>query len=605
MKGFLKSFIASLLAFVLGSGCLVFFLFFGFMAMIAGLATWGDSLSSSAPPVELRAHTVLKVDAEQLSEIATENPFASFSGAGTQQPISLTQAIRAIHLAKDNPNIDAIYLHVEGMVAGMASVDELRRALLDFKKSGKPIIAYGDSYTQKAYYLASVADQVCLNPVGGVHLTGIAAGMVMYKGALDKLGIKMEVFKVGTFKSAVEPYIANQMSEANRLQMQEYVDGLWEDIVTGIAKSRKLTPDVIRTFANEGRAYGAAADFVAAKFVDTLIYRTEVKSLMAKRLKLDEQELRMISLADMARQPEPDEASKARDFIQVLYAEGEILDEAIGSPMGFAGASTIGYGLVDDLNAAAEREDVRAVVLRINSPGGSAFLSDQIWHAVKKLREKKPVVVSMGDYAASGGYYIASAANKIVAEPLTLTGSIGIFGLLPDHSELTGKLGITLDLVKTSTYADLERGLGYHPFTAEQRGLIQGTVERGYRTFLKRVADGRKMTELAVDSVGQGRIWLGKTAKKLGLVDTLGGLSTAIAEAAELADLSDYRVDYGATSRNPFSELFSSMQSSDDFVARLRWSFMTPEERRALRLVQGITQYSGVQARLPYEVQGY
>lgn len=599
MKSFFKTFLAALLALVAGSGCIMIFFFVGVAGLIGSLSSLGDS---NAVPINIEQHTVLKIDVAQLHDVVSVNPFDSFSSSTATQPVSLSQAIRAIADAKNNPNIEALYLNVEGVEAGMASVDELRLALQDFKASHKPIIAYGDSYSQKAYYLASVANQIYLNPLGSIELIGIASGEMMYKDALDKVGIKMEVFKVGTFKSAVEPYILNKISDANKLQKQEYIDGLWSSILQGVSTERKINADSLNAEVNKGLAFVNSDKYVQTKLVDKLLYRDQIDSVFAAQLKVKKSELKMINLSALAAQ-QTDDIEVKDGVVQVIYAEGEITQANI-SPFA-AGASTIGAGLGDKLREAAEDDDVKAVVLRMNSPGGDAFLSEQLWHAVKQLRSKKPVVVSMGDYAASGGYYISSAANRIVAQPNTLTGSIGIFGLFPNFSELVQKVGVNVEVVKTNDFADLTISMPYKPLTNEQRALIQRHVERGYDIFLSRVAEGRHMTKAQVDSVGQGRVWLGRKAQTLGLVDKLGGLDVAIKEAASLAKLSDYSVDYGVTRVNVWEELFKSTSPSNEFIARLRSAFLTDEERKAIRIMQGVTRYSGIQARLPYDFELY
>lgn len=599
MKSFFKTFLAALLALVAGSGCIMIFFFVGVAGLIGSLSSLGDS---NTVPVNIEQHTVLKIDVAQLHDVVSVNPFDSFSSSTATQPVSLSQAIRAIADAKNNPNIEALYLNVEGVEAGMASVDELRLALQDFKASHKPIIAYGDSYSQKAYYLASVANQIYLNPLGSIELIGIASGEMMYKDALDKVGIKMEVFKVGTFKSAVEPYILNKISDANKLQKQEYIDGLWSSILQGVSTERKINADSLNTEVNKGLAFVNSDKYIQTKLVDKLLYRDQIDSVFAAQLKVKKSELKMVNLSALAAQQTEDIDVKD-GVVQVIYAEGEITQANI-SPFA-AGVSTIGAGLGDRLREAAEDDDVKAVVLRMNSPGGDAFLSEQLWHAVKQLRSKKPVVVSMGDYAASGGYYISSAANRIVAQPNTLTGSIGIFGLFPNFSELVQKVGVNVEVVKTNDFADLTISMPYKPLTNEQRALIQRHVERGYDIFLSRVAEGRHMTKAQVDSVGQGRVWLGRKAQTLGLVDKLGGLDVAIKEAASLAKLSDYSVDYGVTRVNAWEELFKSTSPSNEFIARLRSAFLTDEERKAIRIMQGVTRYSGIQARLPYDFELY
>lgn len=598
MKGFFKTFFASLLAVVAGSGCLVLIVFFVLIGAIAKALTFGEDTE----PVNLVANTVLKVDIGELSEIVQEDPVASFLDSSEASPVSLSTAISAIKKAKNNPNIEAIYLNVEGLSGGMASVDALRRALVDFKASGKPIIAYSDNFSQKAYYLSSIADYVVLNPLGSVSLVGVSSSSLMMKGALDKLGVKMEIFRVGTFKSAVEPYMLNEMSEANRKQTQEYVDGLWSSIVSGVAEARGIEADSLLAFVDRGGAFGPADSFVQAGLVDTVAYRSDVEGLFASRLGIEADDLRMISLSDMALQPEVAPRSSSHR-IKVIFAEGEITDAT--SDIYSGATTTIGYSLATDLKEAAEDSSIHAVVLRVNSPGGSAFLSDQIWNEVTRLKAKKPIVVSMGDVAASGGYYIAAPASKIVAEANTLTGSIGIFGLIPNFSQIASDFGLHLDVVKSSRYADMEMGLGLRPLTDGQRVLIQREVERGYEIFLSRVAQGRGMTRDQVDSVAQGRVWLGSRALELGLVDKLGGLDVAIEEAAKLAELPDYRVDYGTTKLSLLDELLKSETPTTDFIARLRGALLSSEERELLRLLRAGTRYAGIQARLPYEFVAY
>ncbi|MDO4691783.1 MAG: signal peptide peptidase SppA [Porphyromonadaceae bacterium] len=596
-------FFASLLGIIAGSGCLIFILFSLIAGAIASLATFG---SSEAEPVAIKANTVLKINLSQISEIVESNPLDNLLSTKDQdEPVSLTEAVRAIHKAKNNPNISGIYLNVEDMHAGMASVDELRRALENFRGSGKFIVAYADNFSQKAYYLSSVADQVLLNPEGSIGIMGIASSTLMMRSALSKLGIKTEVFKVGTYKSAVEPFILDHMSEANKEQVQTYIDGLWSSITSTIAKARGIEADSVRAIAERGEAFAPAKLFVERKLIDTLVYRRDIKGLIADRMQLSKPEdVNMVTLSQMAAQPEVGRATTG-DAISVIVAEGEIMPKMASL---YSSVTSINYDLVDKLQKVAKNDDIKAVVLRISSPGGSAFLSEQIWREVKALRELKPVVVSMGDVAASGGYYIASAADRIVAEANTLTGSIGIFGMVQNASELASRLGVNLDIVKTSKFANLETGsiagLPINPMTDEERMLIQRMVERGYETFLSRVAEGRNMTLEQVDQVAQGRVWLGRKALELGLVDELGGLSTAVEAAAKLANLSEYRLDYGETSRNIFSELLDS-QSSSDFVAKLKYSFMSPRERELLLLLERQTASLGVQARLPYEISVY
>ena len=592
--GFWKTVLASFLGFL--GAHILFCLFFLFVSISLVLG----AVLSKNHTVTLQDNTVLRIDVASLQEIVVTDDFGSILpfGGSANPPVSLTQALQGIHKAKANPNIKGIYLNVESLNAGLASIDELRNALFDFKKSGKFVYAYGDSYDQRAYYLATAADKIYINPEGSVSLVGLASSTVMMRQALNKLGIKAEVFKVGTYKGAVEPYILDQRSEPNKEQTRVYLEGVWEHMLQGIASARRISVESLQTFASMGRAFDEARELLRYRLVDSLVFRLDMEDIISRLVGVKSPKaLHQVSLADLVAQP--DERRPLRDApeITVLYAEGDIMS---GSSYG----EGIGEQLAEDLKRVAEEGKAKALVLRINSPGGSAFLSEAIWHEMRRLKKKMPVVVSMGDLAASGGYYVASAADAIVASPMTLTGSIGIFGIIPDASALAQRLGLSMDVVKTSPYAGVldESFFGFQlqELSPEARSAVQRMVERGYRTFLSRVSEGRDMPIDSVDKVGQGRVWLGSKAKELGLVDELGGLDTAIQLAAKLAGISkNYRVNYGETSRSLWDQLFSS-ETSDSFVARLRAKFMTEEERRVSLLMRQLTTYSGIQARLPY-----
>lgn len=602
--GFWKTVLAAFLAF-LGANLIGTFITIVFViSLVAGLATtFGPSTSSKL----IQPNSVLKINLSTISEqVVTEDwrsiPLGLPWSEDSQTPISLTDAVASIRKAKNDDRIRGIYLNLDNYEGGMASTIDLRTALLDFKKSGKFIYAYADSYGQKAYFLSSVADKLILNPEGGVALLGIASSHLFFKDALDKLGIKAEVFKVGTYKSAVEPYILSQMSEPNKEQVQQYISGLWDYLLQGVSSARGIAVDSLRQYADAGIAFEPAPELVKRHLVDTLAYRLDVTDLVAQRVGVKADDLHQVTLADLVAEPDPDDrVASADDAIAVVYAEGEISDNG-----------GISLDLARELrDLAREDSGLKAVVLRINSPGGSAFLSEQIWHEVKQLRASgRKVVVSMGDLAASGGYYIASAADAIVASPMTLTGSIGIFGLMPDGTELSKRLGLNLDIVKTSRYADMQAsgpfGIGMRPLTEDQRALIQGQIERGYKTFLSRVSEGRKIPLEALDSIAQGHVWLGVKAKEIGLVDELGDLQTAIQKAAKLAGLKPgkYRVDYGATSRSWLEDLLQS-SSSDSFQAKVRGFFLSDEQKKLEEFYRLMTRYQGIQARLPYEYQPY
>lgn len=599
--GFWKTVLASFVGFIAANILCSIFAFFFFIVIIVG------ALASGSTPTEIQDGSVLKIDLSSISEIVTTDELSSFiPGMGSdEKPISLSQALSSIRKAKADSRIRGIYLNVEGYSGGMASTADLREALKDFRSSGKFIISYADSYDQKAYYLSSVANKVILNPQGMVGLVGLASAPTFYRQALDKLGVKAHIFKVGTYKGAVEPFMLDKLSEPNREQISVYLNGLWDFMLREISASRSVPVDSLRAFADSGRAFGEAETFVRAHLVDTLAYRLDVEDLMAQRLDVaSADDIPVVTLSDFLTEPDPlDKDRTDKDnVVKVLFAEGEITE----SPLSSDGITS---DLARDLRALREDPTAKAVVLRINSPGGSAFLSEQIWHEVRELSQSRTVIVSMGDVAASGGYYIASAADAIVASPVTLTGSIGIFGILPDASELGRKVGVSIDVVQTSPYADMSMSdpmaMLLRPLTPEKGQLIQMEVERGYKTFLSRVAMGRDMSVEAVDSVGQGRVWLGAKAKELGLVDELGGLETAIRLAARLAGLHEgYSVDYGSTSTSFLEELFAS-KTSERFTARLRDFFMTDEEKKIREFFREGYRYTGILARLPYEYTSY
>lgn len=605
MKNFFKMVFASCLGVLLSLIALIFILVIVVPVLIISAVSSRDTLP------ELRDNTILKIDVSQISEVKVSDPLEelmSFGGGSAYtRTISLTDAVMAIRSAKNNPNIKGIYLNVENIAAGMATLEELRRCLTDFKASGKFIYSYADAYSQKAYYLSSIADKVWLNPEGSVGLLGVASGNLMLRSALDNLGVKMEVFKVGTYKGAVEPYILDKLSEPNREQIQTYIDGIWTSIVESVAEVRGVSVDSLRQYVNRGDLLQGAQSLVDKGLVDSLVYRADIPDLLvAQQLpQLKADDLRMITLPDMAMLA--DELSFSKDRVAVVYAEGEISELSASGVYGGVG-NQIDYSLATKLRELADKDDVKAVVLRINSPGGSAFLSEQIWREMVSLKKKKPVVVSMGDLAASGGYYISAAANEIIAEANTLTGSIGIFGMVPNAEQLARKIGVSMDVVKTSEFADLEAagplGVSISPMSAQTREQIQLMVERGYKTFISRVAEGRGMTLEQVDAVGQGRVWLGSKALELGLVDKIGGLDVAIQRAAALAKLADYSVDYDIRSVSILDALMNEVRT-DKFVARLRGWAMTEQEREMFRLMQQATQRTGIQARLPYEFMPY
>ena len=477
-----------------------------------------------------------------------------------------------------------------------ASCQALRKALVDFKKSGKWIVAYADQYTQAAYYICSVADEVLLNPNGMLEWHGLAAQPMYYRDLLAKIGVKMQVVKVGTYKSAVEPFTEDHMSDANREQTTMYISGIWNTIVGDVAASRKLSVAKLNEYADNLITFADAKDYVAMKLVDKLLYTDEVKASIKKRLGIaNDEEINQLSIADMNNIPKK---NKSDNEIAVYYAYGDVVNTSDGQ----TGACISGVDVSKDLENLMNDDEVKAVVLRVNSGGGSAYASEQIWNAVTKLKAKKPVVVSMGGMAASGGYYLSCAANYIVAEPTTLTGSIGIFGMIPDVSDLlTQKLGLKFDVVKTNRFSDF--GSVARPFNAEELAHLQKYIGNGYDLFLSRVAEGRKMKTADVNEIAQGRVWLGKDALKIKLIDDLGGLDKAVAKAAELAKVKDdYDTATYPAAPNFIDQMLSSLEGDngnflDEQLKASLGDYYTP-----VMMLKRVEQQYPVQARMPYHL---
>lgn len=497
--------------------------------------------SSSAPSIKKNSVLTLSLSGQLAERTEEDNPLYSLLGSDVRQ-VGLEDVLYAIKKAKSNDKIKGIYIKAGAFAGGEpASLLAIREALLDFKKSGKFIYAYGDLYTQGTYYLASTADKVMLNPAGTLTWHGMGVQMTYYKDLLAKVGVKAEVFRVGTFKSAVEPYFETKMSDANRKQMTEFTNDIWGQMVTDISASRKLTPAKLNTYADEVVDFKSAQEVKAMGLVDQLTYRDQASDELKKKLGLEEDDvIPSVSVEDMAAMEDSEPKDKSGNEIAVYYAYGEIVSDLQPDAMSASGQISA-KKMCRDLQDLKDNDDVKAVVLRVNSPGGDSYASEQINHAVKELRKKKPVVVSMGGYAASGGYYISSPATKIFAEPTTLTGSIGIFGLFFNPSDLlTNKLALHFDGVKTNLHADYESGLYSRDLNPAERNMIQTYVNRGYDLFLTRVSEGRNMPKAKVNAIAQGRVWTGKRAVGIGLVDKLGGLDDAVTEAAKLAKVDAY-----------------------------------------------------------------
>ena len=584
MKQFFKMMFASVLGVIVGVTVLVVV---GVM-MGVGLLTMSTSSSTYVP----QKQTILKLSLSgALKDHATENPLASFMGDDLQV-LSLSDVLDAIQVAKENPHVAGIYLKAGYFSAGGASLLEIRRALIDFKQSGKFIVAYADNYTQGTYFVCATADKVFLNPQGALGIQGLALETTFYKGILKKAGVEMQIFKVGTYKGAVEPYMLDHLSEANREQMTAYLSSTWNVLRAGMAESRNLQPAVIDRFANEGLSFADPEEAVKLGLVDELRYASEVETYLKEKVGAPDEKLHFANCQQIASLKPAQNSSKQR--IAVMYAEGEIVPEAADQT--YSMTSFITEKMAKELIRLKEDEEVKAVVIRVNSPGGSAYVSDQIWKQVKALKAEKPVVVSMGNVAASGGYYISCAANQIVAEPNTLTGSIGVFGMFPNMTGLFEKLDVTSDVVKTHTFTDL--GNIARPMTVEEKALVQGTVERNYRTFLSRCADGRNMSVEAIDAIGQGRVWTGEQALANGLVDRLGDLDTAIQVAADLADLSEYSIQTVSSSKNWWDKLLDE-QLGGMRISLMQW--LLGDDYAQIQLLRQVRDTQGVWARLPFD----
>ena len=537
----------------------VYFLFCGIMGLLMG-----DMMST--PSTKLEDNTIYRIDLKGtlVEQAGEENPLDAIMGemyGQTTTTVGLNDLLSNIALAKDNDKVLGIYLKGGSLAASPASAKALRDALLDFKQSGKFIIAYSDAYTQTNYYIASVANRIFFNPVGSLTWDGLSAQKEYYTRLFEKIGVEMQILKVGTFKSAVEPYFRTSMSEADRKQTEQYIGGIWSEMKAAVGESREITPEQLHAYADECMSLQPQEKYLTYKFVDSLVYIQEMDSIL--RIYAGTKDYKQLSNSKMTGV----ERNKvdATDKVAVLYAEGAIVDE---------GSEGIVEGkILKTIKKIYNDDDVKAVVFRVNSPGGSADASEQIWHAMKMLQDKGlPVVVSMGDYAASGGYYISCNADYIYAEPTTLTGSIGIFGTVPNLSKIREKIGLDVDAVSTNKHAGLTTNAVINGMNPQEMALMQSMVERGYDLFTRRCADGRGMTQDEIKKIGEGRVWLGKDALEIGLVDSLGNINDAVAKAVELAELGGYQLVSYPEKKDPFQEMLKMFDKT------------TPEERLALKV---------------------
>ncbi len=587
MKDFMKYTLATVVGLMLFSIVMTVISIISIAGMMA--------IEGMSAPIEKKS--ILKISLSGAMEERSEDgsmPFdISALTGGETGIIGLEQALTALEKAADNKNVVGVYLEGGPLAATPAMTQELRQAILKFKESGKWVIAYGDSYTKNSYYLASAADTILLNPHGTVDWSGLAAEPYFLKNLLEKVGVKMQVFKVGTYKSAVEPYICTEMSDANREQVNSYLSCIWNNMQADVAASRGLTAEALDGLADSLTMLAFPEVSVKGGLIDGLCYINEVKALLKEKAGIDEDDdLRFVSINDMAKAET--NKKKISDEVAVYYAYGDIVDMP---STGFSQSHQItGSGMTNDLQKLREDDDVKAVVIRVNSGGGSAFASEKIWKEVTLLKEKKPVIVSMGGMAASGGYYISCAANQIFAEPNTLTGSIGIFGMIPDASELiTKKLGVTFDVVKTNAMSDF--GAMGRPFNAEEAAIMQNYINQGYELFTGRVADGRGMAQDSVKVIAEGRVWTGEQALGLGLVDKLGNLDDAIAAAAEAAELEEYSIGRYPDAEPWFANLLNKKK---DGYLESQMRATLGEYYPAFCTLRNLGSQSRMQARMPY-----
>lgn len=588
----MKSFLKQVLAVIVGICSVGAFATLMFFVMLGVMLATGDEKQSVSDNSILR----IELTGTVVDRSTPDNPLNQLLGRSNASSQGLDVLIDAIKTAKGDKRIKGIYIEGGTMSSDFATLQELRGALVDFKSSGKFIVSYADSYTQGAYYIASVGDRVLINPSGLLDWHGIAMQPMFWTGLMEKVGVKAQVFKVGTYKSAVEPFILKEMSPANREQVESMITDLWKETCTAVATSRKLSPDSLNAYADRYITLADGADYKRLKLVDDLTYVDQVRDELRKRM--NDKEVTFVSPEVVAAQAE--DTGDDDNQVAVYYASGNIVDVAGSGALMGGGDEIIGSRVVEDLDKLANDKDVKAVVLRINSGGGSAYASEQMWRAVQLLKKKKPVVVSMGGMAASGGYYMSCGANYIVAEPTTLTGSIGIFGLIPDFSGLVkDKLGLRFDVVKTNKASDF--GTLSRPFDAAESAALQAHVNRGYALFLKRVADGRtaagrKMTPEAVDHIAQGRVWTGNQALKKGLVDKIGTLNDAILKAEQLAQTKNPAVVRYPAPKS-WMESFSKEKQEDDYFER-KMKLVLGDYYEPLNFIQNVDRGNYLQARL-------
>ena len=588
MKDFLKYTLATIVGVI---ACVII------VSIISIVAVVGIVASSTAPTTTIKENSLFKLELKgTVAERLIDNPLASIMSE-EQNALGLNDILASIQKAADNDYIKGIYLEAGNIAAQPASTEEIRNALLRFKQTGKFIVAYGDTYNESDYYICSVADKVILNPRGSVDWHGLASQTIYFKDLLAQFGVEMEVFKVGTYKSAVEPYTTMEMSAENREQISAYITSIWDNMVENVSLSRGISAKQLNHYADQYMAFSTSEECLAAGLVDTILYKDATKDYLKQLMGTDlDDRLAVVTLNEVKNIQKNVPLDKSGNIIAMYYAEGQIVD-APSTGMGTT-AEIVGDKVCADLRKLRDDKNVKAVVLRVNSPGGSAYASEQIWNEIVQLKAKKPVIVSMGDFAASGGYYISCAADTIIAQPTTLTGSIGIFGMFPStHKLITDKLKLNIETVKTNRFADFG-GMG-RPFNAGERAMLQRAINNGYDIFIKRCADGRDMSKAAIEAVAQGRVWTGEMAQEVGLVDLLGDIEMAQKIAAEKAGIDSYTLISYPEEQNTFAMLLD--QTKESYI-EARIGKVAGELKQELNLIYNLEQMNNMQARLPYEI---
>ena len=578
MKDFLKFTFATVIGIIIASVLL----------SIISIVSLASIAASSQTEVNIKENSVLKLKFNgTLTERSSDNPFTTLlSEDFTTQ--GLDDILASIKKAKESDKIKGIYIENDYLNASFASLEEIRNALSDFKKSGKFIISYADNYSQGLYYLSSIADKIILNPQGTVEWKGLASAPIFYKTLLEKLGIEMQIFKVGAYKSAVEPYTSTQISQANEEQITSFLNSIWKKILGDVSMSRNIPINALNQYADQAIMLDSARRFVETKLVDTLLYKNEAEEYLRAELGLEAKEsIPTLNVTDAIHISRNVPKDKSGNIIAVYYAHGDIdgaTEDNINSQK-----------TISDLKRLREDENVKAVVLRVNSPGGSAYGSEQIWHEVRLLKQQKPVIASMGDYAASGGYYISCAADSIIAQATTLTGSIGIFGIIPNLNGLADKIGVNFDIVKTNRFSDF--AFPTRQMTDEEKNIMQMNINQGYRLFIQRCAEGRGMAPEAIEKVAEGRVWTGAEAQKLGLVDQIGGIDLAIATASSMAGIESYTIlEYPEKK----SFLASIMEDGIPQYLEAKIKEDAGYYYECLHFIRNIEKQGRVQARLPF-----